>query len=75
MFTAADLAADETGGLEDGDVTGYSGEAHRQRRGQIGDAGVAVTQRFEESPSCWVGQRGVRAIEKIFNHLVDYSDG
>ena len=42
VFATPHLAANESGGFEDADVAGDSGERHRQRRREIGDPGVAV---------------------------------
>jgi hypothetical protein len=42
---------------------------------QIGDASIAVSKMFKNSPPGWIGQRGERAIQRlriIFNHLVKY---
>lgn len=74
MLAAAHLPPHEARRLEDTDVARYPGECHRQRRGKVGDAGVALTQRLQKPSPGRIGERGVRAVQHlIFNHLVDYN--
>lgn len=74
VLAAAHIALDETSRFEHSDVAGHPGECHRQRRGEIGDAGIAGTQRLDEVTTRRVGQCGVGTVQDlIFNHLVDYS--
>jgi hypothetical protein len=64
----------ESGRLEYAYVTRDACEGHRQRRGEVGDACVAVAQRLQEPTARGIGERGIRPIQElIFNHIVDYS--
>ena len=56
------------------DVARHARERHRQRLSQIREAGVAVSQRFQQPAARGIRERGVRTIQhRIFNHSVDYS--
>ena len=74
MLAAAHLAPYQACRLEYPDVARYAREGHRQRGGQVGDAGIALAQRLQQLAARGIGERGVRAIQHlIFNHIVDYS--
>ncbi|BBX19003.1 hypothetical protein MDUV_38630 [Mycolicibacterium duvalii] len=74
MFAASDFPPDQARRLQHSDVARNPCERHRKRLCEIGDARIAVPQRFEQSPAGGIGERPVRAVEhRIFNHLVDYS--
>ena len=73
MLAAAHLATHESSRLQHAHVARDAGECHRQRSGEVGDAGVALAQRLQQPSAGRIGQRGVRAVQHlIFNHLVDY---
>ncbi len=76
MFPAADLPADQSGGLKHPQLAGDSGEGHRQWLGQVADAGLAAAQRSQQRPARRVGEGGVGTIEdSIFKHSVHYTGG
>ncbi len=74
MLAAAHLASHKSSRFQHADVARYAGESHRQRSGQVGDAGVTLAQRLQQPAAGGIGQRGIGAIQYlIFNHLVDYN--
>ncbi len=71
MLSAPNFTADEAGSLEHAHVARDASEGHGQRPGQIGDAGVAVSQRHQQGPAGGISECGESAVEDlIFNHLV-----
>ena len=48
MLAAAYLAPYESSRFQHADVARYAGECHRQRSGQVGDAGVTLAQRLQQ---------------------------
>lgn len=74
MLATTDLALYQTGGLQYPDMPRDAGERHGQRRGQIADAGITLTQRLQQTATGRIGQGRIGAVQDlIFNHLVDYS--
>ncbi len=75
MLAAAYVALDKAGRLQNTDMARDAGEGHRQRSGQVGDAGVTLPQRLQQPTSSRIGERAVCAVQDlIFNHIVDYND-
>jgi hypothetical protein len=74
VLAPALLAGHEAGLLQDADMPGHPGEGHRERRGEVRDAGLAVTQSDEDCPPYRVGERRVLRVERrMFNHSVDFT--
>ena len=63
MLAAAHLALHESSRLQHADVARHAGECHRQRSGQVGDAGVTLAQRLQQPTAGRIGERGVRPIK------------
>lgn len=72
VFPAADLAAHQARRLQDGDMSGDSGEGHRERLRKVGDPGIAGPKGDEEGTP-----RGMREGREgpidMFNHFVEDS--
>lgn len=74
MLATTDLPLHQTGGFQYPDMPRDAGERHGQRRGQVADARITVTQRLQQPTTGRIGQGRVRTVQDlIFNHLVDYS--
>ena len=61
-----------TGRLQNGDVSRDSGESHRERFGEVGDAGVAGSEGDQKRSPGRVGQ-GREGPVDMFNHFVEHS--
>ncbi len=74
MLAAPYLASHQSGGFQHADVARNACERHWEGRGQVGDAGVALTQCRQQPSSSGVGKGAIRTVENlIFNHSVDYN--
>ena len=72
VLAATDVAADEGGRLQDGDVSRDAGERHLERFGEVGDTGVTGAEGDQERPPGRVGQ-GREGPVDMFNHFVEHS--
>jgi hypothetical protein len=71
MFSAPHFAADQARSLKHADVARDASEGHGQRPGEVGDAGVAVSQCHEQGSTGGIRQSAIGTVEDlIFNHLV-----
>lgn len=72
---AVNLALEKAGGFEYAEVLGDGGKGERERLGELGDRGFALSQAGEDGAACGVGESGERSVERgigIVNHVVYY---
>ena len=71
MLSAPNFTADEASSLEHAHVARDACEGHGQRPGQVGNAGVSVSQRHQQGPTGGISECAKGTVEDlIFNHLV-----
>jgi hypothetical protein len=78
MNAAVDFPLEETGGFEDAEMLGDGGERERERLGELGDGGFAVSEAGKDGAASGVrecGESGVERCGGIVNHMVYYCRG
>lgn len=63
MLAPGAAAADEAGPLQHADVFRDGVEGHGEGLGEVGDAGLAAHEAFEDGPSCGVGEGAHGAVD------------
>jgi hypothetical protein len=75
---AVNFTLEEAGRFEDAEMLGDGGERERERLGELGDSGFALSKASEDGAAGGIGEGGEGGVERgggIVNHMVYYCRG